>query len=270
LCYFQGFHDIVQVLLLVLGKEGAYVAVPRLALFRLRDFMLPSLSPSLTHLELLPAILTAVDPELADHLIGTKPFFALAATLTLFAHEVESYAAIARLFDFLLAEEAVTALYLFAAIIVSRRGELLEIPLDEPDMLHFKLCKLPKPLDLDPLIANAVLMIDSNPPEKLPFRAWARVSQYSVLKTSRKHAFYSITEAETLFEQQIREQQRIEQRKRLISTLWVYRKSASGIGVALIIGLVSIWVQRNQGAGLVALIVRKPHDLLAMLPLGRD
>lgn len=38
--YFQGYHDIVQVLLLVLGTDAAVPAVSRLSLLRIRDFML--------------------------------------------------------------------------------------------------------------------------------------------------------------------------------------------------------------------------------------
>lgn len=114
--YFQGYHDIVQLLLLVLGPNEAVPAVARLSLLRIRDFMLPSMSGTEPHLRLLPAILYAADPDLAAHLSQTQPFFALAATLTLYAHQIEDYGLIARLFDFLLASEAVVPVYLFAAV----------------------------------------------------------------------------------------------------------------------------------------------------------
>jgi TBC1 domain family member 20 len=39
--YFQGYHDIVQVVLLVLGAEAAIPAVARLSLLRIRDVSLP-------------------------------------------------------------------------------------------------------------------------------------------------------------------------------------------------------------------------------------
>lgn len=114
--YFQGYHDIVQVFLLVLGVEGATLAVARLSLLRIRDFMLPTMSGTEPHLRLLPMILSAADPILANHLSQTQPFFALPATLTLYAHLIEEYGSIARLFDFLLANEAVIPVYLFAAV----------------------------------------------------------------------------------------------------------------------------------------------------------
>jgi len=114
--YFQGYHDIVQVLLLVLGADAAVPAVARLSLLHIRDFMLPTMTGTEIHLQLLPAILYAVDPVLCKHLSATQPFFALAATLTLYAHDIEEYGDIARLFDFLLASPASIPLYLFAVV----------------------------------------------------------------------------------------------------------------------------------------------------------
>lgn len=120
LCYFQGYHDIVQVLLLVLGAEAAPAAAARLSLLRIRDFMLPTMTGALSHLQLLPAILKAADAELFDHLSQTAPFyFALPATLTLYAHEIQEYGDIARLFDYLLTNEAVVSIYLYATVSTS-------------------------------------------------------------------------------------------------------------------------------------------------------
>ncbi|MCJ1282156.1 hypothetical protein MMC26_001479 [Xylographa opegraphella] len=250
LCYFQGFHDIVQVILLVLGKELAVPAVTHLALLRIRDFMLPSLTPSLVHLGLLPAILYSVDAKLCQHLSGTQPFFALAATLTLYAHEIEDYGAIARLFDFLLAEDAVVSVYVFAIIILSRREELFEIPADEPEMLHFTLSKLPKPLDVEDMIARAKTLVFEHPPERLPFRAWKKISAYSVLKTTRGLSKpQPLTEGEAFFAKQVTQLERALLRQKIRLAIWKYRKPAGGVGIALLIGLVSIWIQNGGVLG---------------------
>ncbi|MCJ1390947.1 hypothetical protein MMC18_003808 [Xylographa bjoerkii] len=250
LCYFQGFHDIVQVVLLVLGKDLAISAVSHLSLLRIRDFMLPSLSPSLAHLGLLPAILYSVDAKLCQHLSGTQPFFALAATLTLYAHEIEDYGAIARLFDFLLAEEAVVSIYVFAVIILSRRKELFEIPNDEPEMLHFTLSKLPKPLDVENMIARAKALVLEQPPEQLPFRAWNKISAYSVLKTTRGISKrQTLTQGEAFFAKQVTQLHRAELRQKIRLVIWRYRKPAGGVGLALLIGMVSIWIQRGSMEG---------------------
>ena len=105
--------------LLVLGFDEAHEPVQRLSLLRIRDFMLPTFGGDggeMSHLRLLPHIIHAKDPELGRHLSHIQPFFALAAILTLYAHDVEEYGGIARLFDFLLASGAVTPLYLFAIV----------------------------------------------------------------------------------------------------------------------------------------------------------
>lgn len=117
LCYFQGYHDIVQVLLLVLGAEASPPAAARLSLLRIRDFMLPTMTGAISHLQLLPSILKAADAELYDHLSQTAPFyFALPATLTLYAHDIQEFGDIARLFDYLLTNEAVVSIYLYATV----------------------------------------------------------------------------------------------------------------------------------------------------------
>lgn len=266
LSYFQGFHDIVQVMLLVLGKDLAVDAVTRLSLLRIRDFMLPSLSASLAHLKLLPAILYAADAKLCQHLSRTQPFFALAATLTLYAHEIQDYEAIARLFDFLLAQEAGVSIYLFAVIILSRKDELLEIPADEPEMLHFTLSKLPNPLDVEDLIRRAKELFSEQPPEQLPFRAWSKISAFSVLKTTRGSPWsQSISEGEELFTKQVSQLQRAEFRQRVRLGLWKYRKPVGGIGLALIVGLASVLIQRRAPDSAQWLGMRRVWYLLKYL-----
>lgn len=78
--------------------------------------MLPSMSPALDHLHLLYPLLYAADKKLCAHISRTQPFFALAATLTLYAHDIQEYSDIARLFDVLLAMDPVFPVYLFAEV----------------------------------------------------------------------------------------------------------------------------------------------------------
>lgn len=246
LCYFQGYHDIVQVLLLVLGKQKALPAMTQLSLFRIRDYMLPSLSPAVKHLQLIPAIIETVDPALRRHLSTIQPFFALAATLTLYAHDIQEYSDIARLFDYLLAREPVVAIYLFAAIILSRKKELLEIPLEEPEMLHFKLSKLPCPLDLDGHILSAERLFKDHPPESLPFGAWKRIPSCSVLKTSRDaYHKYTVEEAERLFEQQTRQLRNEERRKQTLEFAWKHRRAVASVALAILVGAASIYIRKK-------------------------
>ncbi|OJJ86464.1 TBC domain-containing protein [Aspergillus glaucus CBS 516.65] len=246
LCYFQGYHDIVQVLLLVLGEKQAAPAVTQISLFRIRDYMLPSLKPSLKHLQIIPAIIERADPGLRQHLSDVRPFFALAATLTLYAHDIQEYSDIARLFDFLLAHEPVVPIYLFAAIILSRKKELLEIPVDEPEMMHFTLSKLPSPLDLDGLIQSAVQLFNDYPPESLPFGVWKQIPACSVLKSSRDpFREQTAKNAVKLFDQQTRQLRNDELRKKALGLLWTHRKAIGSVVVAVFVGAVSIWIRKK-------------------------
>ncbi|KAF2089553.1 hypothetical protein K490DRAFT_72295 [Saccharata proteae CBS 121410] len=246
LCYFQGYHDIVQVLLLVLGLERAAPAVARLSLLRIRDFMLPSLDASMSHLELLPAILYAVDPVLCKHLSPTQPYFALAATITMYAHDIQEYGDIARLFDFLLAREAVISIYLFAVIILSRKEELMDIAQEDADMLHFTLSKMPSPLNLEALISRTVEIFAAHPPETLPFRAWRPISPYSVLRTTRDStnlSKQSLEDGEVLFAKQEVQLRRAKMIQAVIKgtkyRLWKYRRPMRGLGLAVAIGVLA-------------------------------
>ncbi|KAI9672530.1 MAG: hypothetical protein M1817_003296 [Caeruleum heppii] len=256
LCYFQGYHDICQVLLLVLGHDDAGLAVTRLSVLRIRDYMLPSLSPALAHLQLLPGLLHTVDRRLYTHLSQTQPFFALAATLTLYAHEIQEYGEIARLFDVLLAREAVFSIYLFAEassgrfrperIVLMRKEELFEIPPDEPEMLHSVLCKLPKPLDLEELISQAVALFERHPPESL--RSWRGISRFSTLKTARsaeQAAKQTLDEGAQCFQQHADQLRRQTMRKQVYNQLWRYRGPIGTAGLAICIGLVSWWLRSS-------------------------
>lgn len=208
--------------------------------------MLPSLKPSLKHLHIIPAIIERADPALRQHLSGTRPFFALAATLTLYAHDIQEYSDIARLFDFLLAHEPVVSIYLFAAIILSRKKELLEIPVDEPEMLHFMLSKLPYPLDLEGLIRRAMQLFQDYPPESLPFRTWKRIPECSVLKTSRDpFKEHTAEDAIRLFDEQTRHFNSEERRKMAIGFLWKHRRAIGTVALAVFVGAVSMWLRKK-------------------------
>ncbi|KAB5572119.1 rab-GTPase-TBC domain-containing protein [Coniochaeta sp. 2T2.1] len=249
LCYFQGYHDICQVLLLVLPPTLRSRAVARLSVLRIRDFMLPRLDPAIAQLRLIPDILRAADPALWRHLRGTEPFFALSGTLTMYAHDITTLGEIARLFDVLLAREPVFSVYMFATIVISRREELFDTPEDEPEMLHSILSKLPKPLDLDRLIADAVRLTERFPPEGLP--AWRTISGSSVLKTARDIdvcATQTLEEGERFFERQAREIEWAQRVKVARHLAWKYRRPAGTVGLAVAVGVVAVLLRRSPGA----------------------
>ncbi|TVY21397.1 GTPase-activating protein gyp10 [Lachnellula arida] len=248
LCYFQGYHDICQVFLLVLEHRDRSAAVARLSALRIRDFMLPTLAPALAQLRLIPAILYAVDPKLCNHLSQTQPFFALSGTLTMYAHDIQEYGDIARLFDVFLAREAVFSVYMFAQIVLQRSDELFETPADEPEMLHSILSKLPKPLDLEALIQNTVKLFEKYPPERL--RLWRSISNSSVLKTARwedQTVNQTLEDGEMFFNKQVQELEWADQRDRVFKVVWKYRRPAGTIGLAVLVGVLSFWIRKSSG-----------------------
>ncbi|KAK0718200.1 rab-GTPase-TBC domain-containing protein [Lasiosphaeria miniovina] len=261
LCYFQGYHDICQVLMLVLPTPLRAPAVARLSALRIRDFMLPSLAPAIAQLRLIPDILRAADPALWRHLSSTEPFFALSGTLTMYAHDITTLGEIARLFDVLLAREPVFSVYMFAAIVRGRRAELFDTPRDEPEMLHSILSKLPRPLDLDALIADTRALLDAYPPERLrgargspSSSSWRHtISPASVLKTARDPracAAQSMDDGRAFFDRQVRELQWLERRDQAIALLRRYRRPAARtLGLAVLVAVLAIALRRSPPGG---------------------
>lgn len=248
--YFQGYHDIAQVFLLILPTALLPPTLTRLSLLRIRDFMLPNLQPAISQLRILPALLHAADPPLWSHLAHTEPFFALSGTLTMYAHDIRSLGEITRLFDALLAREPVFSVYLFAQIVRNRRTELFDTPSDEPEMLHSILSKLPHPLDLDTLIADTSRLLAMHPPESLG-TAWTRgISENSVLKTARETAAcagQSEAVGAYFYTQHVLELARAEHRARMLLVMSKYRRPASAVGVAVLVGVLAYWLRRSGG-----------------------
>jgi len=252
LCYFQGYHDIVQVFLLVLGPEHAPAAVARLSLLRIRDFMLSSLEPALAQLELLRPILRAADPSLYHHLRGSQPTFALAGTMTMFAHNIEEYKDITRLFDFFLAGHAAMPIYFFAAVVLSKREKLLAE--DDEDMLYVTLGRLPAPFDVEFLIARTVELYERLPPASLDGYEWWWISSSSVLKSSATSARLrqlTLEDGERFFVKQERDLQREQARKRALKKiqyirlrLWYYRRYGA-VSLAIAVGAYALWLGSN-------------------------
>jgi hypothetical protein len=202
--------------------------------------MLPTLAPAIVQLRLIPDLLHAVDPELCQHLSQNEPYFALSDTLTMFAHNVQRYSDIARLFDALIAREQVFSLYIFTQIVLRRRDELLEQ--DEPDMLHFVLSKLPPDLDLEAVIADAALLFEKHPPESL--RSWRGISSASVLKTTRDVKALtnqSLQDGQVFFERQVRELQWADKRQKMLKVAWTNRV----LLFTILVGVSAIYLRKT-------------------------
>jgi hypothetical protein len=135
---------------------------------------------------------------------------------------------------------------------MTRKDELLEYDSDDEDMMYAILSKLPKPLDIESLITRTTLLFAHHPPETLPFGAWRKVSQYSVLKTTRdpdELARQTLEEGELLHSKhaaQIKRQETLQKmmdHSRLLAHK--YLKPAGVFTLAVVVGILSLWLGRN-------------------------
>lgn len=186
LSYYQGYHDIAQVLLLVLGPSLAMRVLEHVSLRLLRDFMLPTMDGSIDHLRLLPAIIEAADSGLGQLLSSVEPYYALSSIITVFAHDIDSFDDICTVFDYVFASGSmVVPLYLYASMVISRKAELQALNTTDCDILHSVLSQFPSPIShslLFDVISRASILLEVYPPQHLAL--WREISQYSVLKTT--------------------------------------------------------------------------------------
>ncbi|PWN27617.1 hypothetical protein BDZ90DRAFT_167872 [Jaminaea rosea] len=174
LSYYQGYHDVVSILLEVLvpsvveqaethenpwASEQDFrttlLATRRLTLLYLRDFMAPSLEPCLGWLKTLRNIVRRADVIFAHDVVeraGGLPYFALSWLITLLSHDVPGAPeceAGKRVVDTLLLDGPEAMLWMLAALVLEAKlkqdGEEEEV--DDPDMLHHSLSKLPLRLE---------------------------------------------------------------------------------------------------------------------------
>lgn len=131
---------------------------------------------------------------------------------------------------------------------MSRKEQLMEIESDEPDMLHATLSKLPKPLDLDALIKQAVDLFRQYPPEKLPGHAWWKISSSSVLKTTRDlDQLLNQTELDGMrfYQKEATELRRrealVRTQKQLRLLAYRYRRPATWTSAAVAIALIALY-----------------------------
>ncbi|GAA99590.1 uncharacterized protein L969DRAFT_94043 [Mixia osmundae IAM 14324] len=149
LSYFQGFHDIVSVILLSLEDvEDTIECVEHLSLYHIRDSMGFGMDPVIGYLRVLKRILDQASPALSQvvNLASALPYFSLSWVLCLMSHDITSLDVSARLFDFLFAHNPILVAYFGVAILLTKQGDLDEIDpdlADDPAVLHTTLARMP-------------------------------------------------------------------------------------------------------------------------------
>ncbi|KAJ7155489.1 rab-GTPase-TBC domain-containing protein [Mycena crocata] len=169
--YFQGYHDIVTVLLLTCPPELQLPCAEQLSLQRVRDSMGSTLDPVLGLLRVMKNLLRVADPKYAELLERTSPlpYYALPNLLTLFSHDMPTLPLIQHVFDYLLCRPPIFVVYLASAIILSRKPEVERLEEEgEEGMMHSLLSALPEIVDNDNLPKEEITPKEETPPETIP------------------------------------------------------------------------------------------------------
>ncbi|RYC55219.1 hypothetical protein CHU98_g10989 [Xylaria longipes] len=230
LCYFQGYHDICQVLLLALPASLLALAMSRLSVLRIRDFMLPTLAPAVSQLHLIPDLLRAVDPGCGATSVQRhrppvrRPPRARAGLLPLRLHAHRP------------APPRRAARPRGARHAALR--PLQAAPRPRPRRRH----------------RRAAALFDEHPPESL--RAWRRISAASVLKTTRDVKALtrqSLRDGQVFFEKQVRELRWDERRQKMMNMAWANRT----LLFTILVGISAIYLRKTPvWAGLAAWVTR--------------
>lgn len=216
--YYQGYHDVASVILLVCNGETAsdevaFLLLEKLTVCHLRDFMIADIGLSISHLKLIPAIVEEVDPTLFELIRHTsnsylasngcyfdyKFFQALLSILTMFSHDVSNFSHLLVMWDFFFSYNSVAAnLYVYVACMLHFKDDILRklnvadgnFHAVDPDLVHTLL----SPTDLFAGITDASLvrilntaktLIEHHPLDSLAADTWFReFNTSSVLLTS--------------------------------------------------------------------------------------
>lgn len=132
--YYQGYHDIASIVLLVAEdsrSDLAFLILEKITLYHFRDFMISSINLSVNHLRLVPALLEKVDPELY-HLVkqlndGYNFYQGLSCILTQFSHDIPNLQQVFVLWDFVWSYNSVLVnVYIYVASLQVKRANILD------------------------------------------------------------------------------------------------------------------------------------------------
>ncbi|KAI9503736.1 GTPase-activating protein gyp8 [Coemansia spiralis] len=184
--YYQGFHELSLVFLCVFGSERpATEASKMVALFFVRDAMSSNLDNVLLQLQLLYALLKAVSPEIYAMLteLDVPPFFAISWVLTWFAHDLDDFQDICRIFDFLIVSPPLQIVYMAAALIKHNEKEILGCERDFA-IVHTTLAKLPQTVNKWKHIINDSFYLEYDyPATKLQHMANCHLPKLSAINS---------------------------------------------------------------------------------------
>lgn len=175
LSYFQGFHDISTVFLLVCGEHISGPCLEKMARYYLRDSIATDrLAPMLMVLRLIHFVILQKDYGLAKFMADAgveDGHYALSWVLTWFSHVIDSLDIVARLFDAFLASHPLLPMYLSASIVLRQRDNILQLPTEFSAVFGY-LNRIHerheyKMDEIDALLEDALALMDRYHPDRL-------------------------------------------------------------------------------------------------------
>lgn len=147
--YYQGFHDIASIVLLVCyTKEQktvdellAFKILECLTLNHLRDFLISDIHLSLQHLKLIPTLLEIIDHKFFKVLKKVNNFYVtsdgayydysfhqgLSSILTMFSHDIDDLNQLLIIWDFILSyNTSIITIYIYVSFLQFKRNDIFE------------------------------------------------------------------------------------------------------------------------------------------------
>lgn len=158
--YYQGFHDIASIILIVnfnqnsnkIDEPASFKLLETMTLNHLRDYMISDINLSLQHLKLIPALIEIVDykmfkliKQLNHGFISTNGahydynfYQGLSSILTIFSHDIENLNQLLILWDFSLSYNTILInIYIYVAAIMVKKQEIFQSLGIKDDDDHF-------------------------------------------------------------------------------------------------------------------------------------
>lgn len=166
--YYQGLHDVVLTFLLEVGEEMTYAIMSVILTCHIRDFLDVDMSRTKVLIGCLSPLLAMEDPQLEAFITRSECayYFSLSWLITWYGHVVELQSDAQRLTDVFLASHPLLPIYVAAAIVLTRRHEVLEVEC-ELSAVHGLLSKLPPELKYEQMILLALQLFEKHPPPVL-------------------------------------------------------------------------------------------------------
>lgn len=185
--YYQGYHDIVVTILLVLGDELTVAVMEKLSSNHLRDFMDHNMDKTKHILNYLYPIIGKCKPSLKAYMekaeVGT--IFSLSWLITWFGHVLADLKHIVRLYDYFIASHQLMPIYLAAAIVLYREKEILATEC-EMCYIHSLLSKIPDDLPLEQLTTHAGDLFIQFPPNELEKEANLEAEKSALIRKEQQ------------------------------------------------------------------------------------